>query len=87
MRVQHQVDRSFASRPSRKIVEICINFANKKGILIEFSNFSEFLIANFLISFLEKVHLYGFLGGILAKIRIFRNDLRFEFLEDTAILL
>ena len=29
----------------------------------------------------------GCLGDILAKIRIFRNDLRFEFLEDRAILL
>ena len=37
--------------------------------------------------FLEAVHLYGCLGGILAKIRIFRNDLSFEFLEDRAILM
>ena len=53
---------------SLKIVEICSNFANKKCILMEFLIFSNFskckALEDFLIQFLEIVHLKGSLGGI-----------------------
>ena len=52
---------------------------------ISCNSFELFSISHW--GFLETVHLYGCLGGILAKIRIFRNDLSFEFLEDRAILM
>ena len=73
-----------ACTASLKIVEIWSNFANKKSVILSnfrtFPNFSKCkALEDFLISFLEIVHLKGCLGSI-------RTDLKFSIFFDIWLL-
>ena len=88
MHVQHQVNRSFCALVLLpwKLLKFAAISRIKNVFLSNFRTFPNFskckALEDFLISFLETVHLKGCLGGITAKIWIFRTDLRFSIFSD-----